>query len=182
MQVDNEFLVPHGYLSDEEGDKDEDERPLSPTEAKERLKLKEEQFERELKEKTCHIKPSVIGCCWQTDINPEPQLMKVLQKYAAVIFVSMPICVNNELLCDAIDSPSAVEDSARSEKVVKRMVNESDLPSLIRLLHGNAYSRSTIVKEFQSYLERNRSEDKSGRLTRKVQRIIFCFNEILCWN
>ena len=163
--MDNEFLVPHGYLSDEEGDTFE--VPLSPTEAKERLKLKGEQFEKELKEKTCHIKPNVIGCCWQTDIDQESQKMKVLQKYAAVILFSTPVCVNNELLCDAIDSPSAVEDSIRSGKIVKRMVNESDLPSLIRLLHGNADSRSTIVKEFQSYLERNRSEDKSGRLTRK---------------
>lgn len=163
--MDNEFLVPHGYLSDEEGEKDEDERPLSPSAAKEKLKLKEEQFERELKEKTCHIKPSLIGCCWSDDSNHEPQLLKVLQRYATVVFSSSPIRLNcNELICENGESPMA-DDTARSEKALKRRVNESDIPALIRLLHGNLYSKIAIVKEFQQYLERNRTEEnKNGTL------------------
>merc|ERR1712071_653237 len=84
-EVDNEFLVPHGYLSDEEGEKEEDEQPLSPSAAKEMLKIKGEQFERELKEKTCHIKPSLIGCCWSQQEEKEPQLFKVLNRYSAVV-------------------------------------------------------------------------------------------------
>ena len=161
--MDNEFLVPHGYLSEEEGDKDEDERPLSPSTAKERLKMKEEQFERELKEKTCQIKPSLIGCCWNTDAEPEAQLLKVLNRYAAVVFASAPICLTaNELACEGGDSPMVADDPSRSEKMAKRAVSESDVPVLIRLVHGNAYSRSVIVKEFQLYLERNRSEERIG--------------------
>ena len=27
-EIDNDFFVPHGYLSDEEGEKDEDEKPV----------------------------------------------------------------------------------------------------------------------------------------------------------
>ncbi|EFX76391.1 hypothetical protein DAPPUDRAFT_322245 [Daphnia pulex] len=79
-EVDNEFLVPHGYLSDEEGEKDEDERALSPSAAKMKLKLKEEQFERELKKNPCYIKPSLIGCCWSDDLNLNPQHLKVVNE------------------------------------------------------------------------------------------------------
>lgn len=83
-EVDNEFLVPHGYLSDSEGEVEDedggtkaDKRPLSPSAVKEKLKLKEEQFERELKEKTCHVKPSLIGCCWAQDLEQNQVIAKV---------------------------------------------------------------------------------------------------------
>lgn len=152
--------MPHGYLSDEEGEKDEDEKPLSPSAAKEQLKLKGEQFERELKEKTCHIKPSLIGCCWLDDLNNEPQLIKVLQRYATVVLTSttpIRLC-SSESINENGESPM-IDDPTRSEKALKRRVNESDIPSLIKLLHGSKYSKITVVKEFQLYLERNRTED-----------------------
>lgn len=144
---------------------------MSPSEAKEKLKLKEEQFERELKEKTCHIKPSLIGCCWSDDLNHEPQLLKVLQRYATVVFsLATPIRLNcSELLCDNGQSP-LVDETARSEnKASKRIVSDNDIPSLIRLLHGSSYSKLTIVKEFQSYLERNRTEEnKNGKSIQEI--------------
>ncbi len=173
LQVDNEFLVPHGYLSDEEGDKDEDEKPLSPSRAKERLKMQEEQFERELKEKTCHIKPSLLGCCWNTS-PAEPQLLKVLQRYAAVVLAATtPINVvgasEAALVCDATGADSPVltgvdgAEASRSEKgVPKRVVSDQDLPVLIRLVHGNLYSRPCIVKEFQLHLQRQRTDERNG--------------------
>lgn len=161
-------MVPHGYLSDEEGEKDEDERPLSPSAAKEQLKLKEEQFKRELKEKTCQIKPSLIGCCWLDEMDQEPQLLKVLQRYAAVVCSSsarLPICLSNsELVCDSGESPMADDAAARSEKASKRVVSDADIPALIRLLHGTSHSKIAIVKEFQSFVERNKTEDKNGKL------------------
>lgn len=175
--MDNEFLVPHGYLSDEEGEKDEDERPLSPTAAKEQLKLKEEQFERELKEKTCHIKPSLIGCCWETTEEngqrPEAQLLKVLQRYGAVLLTAaaFPVIVQPsemQMCTDGNgDSPSLLDESGvgRGEKTApasKRLVSEVDMPALVRLLHGALHSKSTIVSEFLAYLERTRPEDKNG--------------------
>lgn len=171
--MDNEFLVPHGYLSDEEGEKDDDERPMSPSEAKEKLKLKEEQFERELKQKTCHIKPSLIGCCWTDDSNHEPQLLKVLQRYATVVFSSAtPIRLScSELLCENGESPVADETARSENKASKRLVSENDIPALVRLLHGSSYSKLTIVKEFQSYLERNRTdENKNGKSIHKISK------------
>ncbi|KZS10844.1 putative Chromatin assembly factor 1 subunit A-B [Daphnia magna] len=180
-EVDNEFLVPHGYLSDEEGEKDDDERPMSPSEAKEKLKLKEEQFERELKQKTCHIKPSLIGCCWTDDSNHEPQLLKVLQRYATVVFSSAtPIRLScSELLCENGESPVADETARSENKASKRLVSENDIPALVRLLHGSSYSKLTIVKEFQSYLERNRT-DENKNAPSKAQ-ILAKIAEIASW-
>ncbi|KAI9562969.1 hypothetical protein GHT06_010425 [Daphnia sinensis] len=180
-EVDNEFLVPHGYLSDEEGEKEDDERPMSPSEAKEKLKLKEEQFERELKEKTCHIKPSLIGCCWTDDLNHEPQLLKVLQRYATVVLSSAnPIRLScSELLCENGESPIADETARSENKASKRLVSEHDIPALIRLLHGNSYSKLAIVKEFQSYLERNRT-DENKNAPSKAQ-ILAKIAEIASW-
>ena len=160
----DEFLVPHGYLSDEEGEKDEDERPLSPSAAKEQLKLKEEQFERELKEKTCHIKPSLIGCCWEGE-SQDAQLLKVLKRYRAVVFCPVPIALQqNQLMCDGTGgSPALEEATVRTDKgAAKRLVNETDLPVLARILHGTTYGKPIIVNEFLAYLERTRPEDKNG--------------------
>ena len=176
--MDNEFLVPHGYLSDEEGEKDEDERPLSPSTAKEQLKLKEEQFEKELKEKTRHIKPSLIGCCWEhSDIQAEAHLLTVLKQYEAVLLTvaSFPVPVlQSELqLCTDGngDSPSLLDESGngrtgeKSAGAPKRFVNETDIPVLIRQLHGVSHGKASIVNEFLAYLERTRPEDKNGIYT-----------------
>jgi len=151
--------VPHGYLSDEEGEKEEDEQPLSPSAAKAILKIKGEQFERELKEKTCHIKPSLIGCCWSGAEDQEPQLFKVLQRYSAVVCTARPICLNsNELACDNAESTTPMVDNSRSEKALKKVsINEADIPSLIKILHGAYCSKFSIVKELQAHLERNRT-------------------------
>ncbi|XP_046441140.1 chromatin assembly factor 1 subunit A-like [Daphnia pulex] len=151
----NEFLVPHGYLSDEEGEKDEDERALSPSAAKIKLKLKEEQFEREMKKETFDIKPSLIGCCWSDDLNPNPQHLKVLERNAAVVLSStLPIELKSEY---------GEPDENINKKTTKRFVNEKDIPDLIRVLHGSLFGKSTIVQEFQLHLERNRDgENQKG--------------------
>lgn len=116
-----------------------------------------------MKEKTCHIKPSLIGCCWLDDLNQEPQLLKVLQRYATVVFSSTtPIRLScSELICESGESPLG-DDIARSEKASKRLVNDTDIPALIRVLHGSSYSKLTIIKEFLLYLERNRSEESKN--------------------
>lgn len=179
--MDNEFLVPHGYLSDEEGEKDEDERPLSPTAAKEQLKLKEEQFERELKEKTCHIKPSLIGCCWEEQ-EQEEQLLKVLRRYGAVFISAVPVILQqSQLMCDSGGgSPTVDEAAIKSEKVAsKRLVGEADMPVLIRILHGTSYSKAIIVNEFLAHLERTRPEDKNA--PSKLQ-IVAKIAEIASWS
>ena len=87
-EVDNEFFVPHGYLSDEEEDKEEDE-VLDPETAKEKQKLAARTFEKEHKKKTAELKPRLWGCYFPDgeDIQDAAtlQMAKILNGYAAVI-------------------------------------------------------------------------------------------------
>ena len=62
-EVDNEFFVPHGYLSDEEEEKDEDE-VFNPETAKEKLKHAEH-AEKEHKKKTQQLKPRLWEVCFE---------------------------------------------------------------------------------------------------------------------
>jgi len=59
-EVDNEFFVPHGYLSDEEEEKDENE-VFDPETAKEKLKHAEKEFQKEHQKKTQFLKPRMWG-------------------------------------------------------------------------------------------------------------------------
>jgi hypothetical protein len=51
--------VPHGYLSDEEagGEEDEEQEVFNPETAKEKLRLKEKEFQAECKKTTHQLKP-----------------------------------------------------------------------------------------------------------------------------
>lgn len=169
-------MVPHGYLSEEEGENDEDEKPLSPSAAKEQLKIKEEQFERELKEKTHHIKPSLIGCCWSESLEEEPHVLKVLKKYAAVIISEHNIIslALNDLGCD--DGSPNVEDIRSENKVLRRPINDDDIPVLLKILHGSTYSKVTIVKEFLTLVKQSKSDDaKRGKSHKLLLQISIYF-------
>ena len=58
--MDNEFFVPHGYLSDEEAGEDEQEESFNPETAKEKLRLKEKEFQAECKKTTHQLKPRSV--------------------------------------------------------------------------------------------------------------------------
>ena len=87
-EVDNEFFVPHGYLSDEEEEKDEDE-VFNPETAKEKLKHAEKEFEKEHKKKTQQLKPRLWGVCFEGEtLDTEAaasQLVKILGGFKGII-------------------------------------------------------------------------------------------------
>lgn len=62
-EIDNDFFVPHGYLSDEENEGEEEE-VMSPETQKAKLKVLEIEFEEEMKHKMERIKPRLLGCFW----------------------------------------------------------------------------------------------------------------------
>lgn len=104
--VDNEFMVPHGYLSDEEAQvADEEAEDMvkffyrkifqvsidfylikmccfsnyfmqTPETQKIKLKVLGEQLKAEMSEKTTKLKPKVIGCIWQGPLNSYPESSK----------------------------------------------------------------------------------------------------------
>ncbi|XP_020711490.2 chromatin assembly factor 1 subunit A [Athalia rosae] len=178
--VDNDFMVPHGYLSDEEAKADEEDgEDLSPESQKLKLKLMNDQFEAERKTKTSKIKPRAIGCIWQGSRDnsyPENITPHVLQFFSArqawvynipVILGAAPV-VDNSIVAD-FGSPSMPVHGARKKHVPEEMI-----PNLIRLVHGNNNGRISLIREFQAFWEKNKTDDRQiskMSLSRKIKEI-----------
>ncbi|XP_047003340.1 chromatin assembly factor 1 subunit A-like [Schistocerca americana] len=163
-EVDNDFFVPHGYLSDEEnlhGD-DEDTETLSPESQKAKLKLLEHEFEEEMKQKTERLKPRIIGCIWTHKSNDAvgSQLLKLLSSRRAV-YRDGPIITSKPE-----DSPKTGASNGESDPVArrpkKRRFPESAVPALIKLIHGNTNGIIFLVKEFIAYYKKVGSETNSS--------------------
>ncbi|KAK0181681.1 hypothetical protein PV327_003946 [Microctonus hyperodae] len=165
--VDNEFMVPHGYLSDEEARADgEDGENMSPETQKFKLKILGEQFEAEMNEKTAKIKPKIIGCIWQGPLNSYPEntppgVLKFLSARQAWV-AETPIILASSAEVDVSsnnDIPSASKKQSTFGKK-KTKVPEEALPELIRLIHGNPHGRLFLIKEFITYWNRKYPDEK----------------------
>jgi len=160
--------VPHGYLSDGEEDKDEDE-VFNPEKEKEKLKLKEQEFQAECNKKTQQLKPRLWGCYWENNDDIDTgvaasQLARILTGYAAI-----PCCNNNIPVTTAFSkvdpSPTpngGVElESAKSKgrnKVAKTFPEEA-LPDLVRLVHINSNNKVFLSTEFTHFWRKKTEGD-----------------------
>lgn len=178
--VDNEFMVPHGYLSDEEAQAGEEEmEDMSPQTQKMKLKILGEQFEAERNTKTSKLKPKIIGCIWQERKNlfPESISAKVKEFLSArqAWVNNIPIILPSSTSAED-DTLSSAESKASTPQSVRgpkktRFPNEA-LPDLIRLLHGNTHGRHFLMKEFMTFWSK-----KSEKQLSKVS-VIEKINEI----
>ncbi|KAK7071170.1 hypothetical protein SK128_009015 [Halocaridina rubra] len=171
-EVDNDFFVPHGYLSDDEGRSDQEEDNDDETSKEkeqsgrskntEHLKKKQAEFEEEMKKKTKELKPRVIGCLWMGDENNNPaynQLMKILGPHRAVPLCSeLPVRTryNRDRASENKDVQLEDEHSADTKittnsKLFVKIFPEEAIPALIKLLHGNRQSKSKLAREFSDY-------------------------------
>ncbi|KAL7297334.1 hypothetical protein TKK_0009727 [Trichogramma kaykai] len=199
-EVDNEFFVPHGYLSDEEinaDEEEEDEDFENPEKQEAKLKVLGEQFEAERKEKAVkNLKPKVIGCIWlnangECPENTRPLHVQFLKTHQAwtrerPIVLTPPAESGNSN--EACTTPSNKHASARKAKAF-----EEAMPDLIRLLHGNRHSRVFLVKEFiEFWTKKKEMEEKlipKARLHAKISEIATWGNcqeagplkDKLCW-
>ena len=153
------FVVPHNYLSDDEGAMDDgafQKQKFLPLSAAKRLQFEEDQYERDLIQMQ-RKGPSVIGCCWNDGQSNFPQ---ELEQYRAVPLVPLPIPVQ----CDEIEEAAAAVAgvSGLGGSTGKRLVKDTDLPVLARILHGSTCSREVVADEFIAHLKRTRPEDKRG--------------------
>lgn len=154
-EVDNEFFVPHGYLSPEEEKEEDEEMVNDPEKQKAILKLKQQEFESERKQKTTELKPIILGCFFENgSILQDNGLRTFLLAYCAELLSDTPIPTNftvkkfqsDSTLHSNTNSPSA-SNAAKKGKAVP----EEAMPHLIRLLHGNVNGRETLIKEFQTF-------------------------------
>lgn len=67
-----EFFVPHGHLSDEELQNEDEPEFNNPADLKIKLKLAQNEFDDERKKKTQKIKPRLIGFIWQNVDGSKP--------------------------------------------------------------------------------------------------------------
>ncbi|XP_011504216.1 PREDICTED: chromatin assembly factor 1 subunit A-B [Ceratosolen solmsi marchali] len=183
--VDNDFMVPHGYLSEEEiGADEEDEDDINPEKQQTKLKILGEQFEAERNIKTKKLKPKVIGCIWLNKNNAYPQNTP---EHAVHFLTVRHIWVNHVPLiltppADAENTndnengtPSNKTNAASSARKAKAL--EEAMPDLIRLLHGNTHGRGFLVKEFLEYWGKKKEGEKSIPKAKLQQK----FREIASW-
>lgn len=165
-EVDNDFFVPHGYLSEDEGRSDEedpqDEVVSQDDESKNREKLKQKQaeFEEEMKQKTKQLKPRVRGCLWMADKNNRAydQLLRILSPHKVVSLSSqLPIGTSHGGLLPQDTKDNKLDDDFASDdknitrpKYLKKFPEEA-VPSLIELLHGNRNGKLFLSREFPDY-------------------------------
>lgn len=148
--IDNEFMVPHGYLSDEEvlGEDDEGQTPDSPNAHKVKLKALELEFQAELNEKPERLKPRIFGCLWaDKDNNYSKQIPEPIQRY----FRLRRILYNNPVILLSEDSEAFL--TVKSNNTIRRKkIPEKYFPDLIRLLHGNINNKVFLYKEFKTFI------------------------------
>ncbi|XP_052901332.1 chromatin assembly factor 1 subunit A [Anopheles moucheti] len=163
-EVDNEFFVPHGHLSDEELQEEEGENEdNSPETQKFKLKIMQQEFVAEMKKKTEKIKPRLFGCIWEKEIEDTNRsvecsalIRKMLDDRAMLFNPDEPISftrpfskVNGCIEQDA-DSISPSKDNEKPS-VKKVRITDDAIRDLARLVHGNVNNRKFLVREFHAF-------------------------------
>lgn len=168
-EVDNEFFVPHGHLSEEEmQDAEEDitANDNTPEMQKLKQKLMQSEFNDEMKKKTEKIKPRVIGCIWTEErgkkapANCPAVFWEILQ--ARAILFSGPIMLQPPVAeVDDDEEMADNEEAADDQRRKKINLPEDEIRDLIKLVHGNLNQAKFLVKEYQEF-RKKRLEESAG--------------------
>lgn len=154
--VDNEFMVPHGYLSDEELQADgEDNEDMTPETQKFKLKLLGEQFESERNTKTSKLKPKIIGCIWRQKENlfleNVPQRTRDFLTARDVWVWQNPVSLSRPVDTDTGTEAGTPAHHWAKKSSMKSLLLSKAMPELIRLVHGNVHNRKTLATEFLAF-------------------------------
>ncbi|XP_050304725.1 chromatin assembly factor 1 subunit A-like isoform X2 [Anthonomus grandis grandis] len=146
-EVDNEFFVPHGHLSEDEIDDEENAR-LSPESLKQKLKLLKDEFDQDIKSKTHKLKPRSFGGIWlnRNGDNIDDAIYRYLLPFAMI--VSGPIEIKKQ---------STLFASPSEKKKTKTMVELpiEHVPYFLKIIHGNIHKKNTVIEEFLSFMAKN---------------------------
>lgn len=143
-EVDNEVFVPHGHLSDDEVDDEENAR-LSPESHKAKLKLLKNEFDEEMKSQTKKIKPRLIGCVWydKNHAIAEEAIHRYLEPFTML--------TNGQIVIrDRENNKPQHENHA---KYTGRQLDKELVPEFLKLIHGSKRKRKILVEEFLNYLD-----------------------------
>ncbi|XP_060067247.1 chromatin assembly factor 1 subunit A-B-like [Ylistrum balloti] len=150
-EEEDDWMVPHGYLSDDEGcQADED---VSPEMMKAARQAKLESWESELKRQTKAALPIIIGCVWEQALHSlQKQVQETMDSYQAVCLSADPIPTtysgaNNSKL----DSSPSDKNIGTPKNGMRKPVPEEAMPDLIRLVHGNLAGIKKLIKKFRTF-------------------------------
>lgn len=159
--IDNEFFVPHGHLSDEEMQHEDEDLEMfdnDPENQKIKLKIIQEEFTNEMKKKTYKLKPRLIGMIWENADGSQPSNCSIgvwekLQSYAALFEgVSVKVQPKSSSTNNINEANSDDENLNKASNVRRLKIRDRDVPDLIRLINGNTHSCNFLIKEFQAYI------------------------------
>ncbi|XP_063906423.1 chromatin assembly factor 1 subunit A-like isoform X1 [Zophobas morio] len=144
-EVDNDFFVPHGHLSDDEVD-DEESAKLSPESHKQKLKLLKDEFDQDMQTKTNRMKPRSIGCIWYNKdrSNVDDAIDRHLRPLAMI--------TNGHIIINKRKEFIAITPN---RKYNTKELRQELLPAFLKLIHGNVNKRTTVVEEFMNYMRNN---------------------------
>lgn len=162
-EIDNEFFVPHGYLSDEEAENEEN-MESTPETQKEKLKILQIEFEEEMKSKTERIKPRLIGCIWDSKLKPKIQdaISSFLED--RMMIITAPIIIKKRENNVKVTTPS------------RKQLTKELIPDFLRLIHGNTKNQTMLANEFITFLS---NEHKNVRVSKSG--LIAQLKEFAAW-
>ncbi|XP_061393191.1 chromatin assembly factor 1 subunit A [Musca vetustissima] len=179
-EVDNEWFVPHGHLSEEEmQNEDELGDDCNDREAqKAKLKIIQQEFAQEMKKKTEKIKPRLIGCIWinRDGKQPEscPSIIWEKLNTKAMLCTDPPLLEEPEL--EEPLSPTASntgnEKSSAVEKIKPVTITDAMIKDLVKLLHGNNNSKAFLIKEFIAYIAKTEESVINGEFAHPLKSVI----------
>lgn len=180
-EVDNEWFVPHGHLSEEEmQNEDELGEDCNDREAqKAKLKIIQQEFAQEMKKKTEKIKPRLIGCIWIDSSGRQPTSCPSIiwdkLNTRAMLCSDPPILEEPEI--EDPPSPSASnsgceKSSTAVEKIKPVTITEAMVKDLVKLLHGNNKSKVFLIKEFIAYISKTEESVINGEFANPLKSAI----------
>ncbi|XP_019855910.1 PREDICTED: chromatin assembly factor 1 subunit A-like [Amphimedon queenslandica] len=112
------FFVPHGYLSDGEGDQSEDEKDKREEKNLAKAKAWEAEFSRQFKK----LVPVKVGVVWSSSVVDENS-KSILESFSAIPLVQLPIKITES-------QPVAKVSASTSKKLGKRCHDEITTPTM----------------------------------------------------
>ncbi|XP_012945426.1 chromatin assembly factor 1 subunit A-B [Aplysia californica] len=146
------WMVPHGYLSEDEGCNEDDE--ITPEKLKLQQQAKAKAWEEEQKRKLQALPLIAVGCFFEH--SPSPSMsgdVRLLYEFRGVILAPVvPIPTNQNTSAESEEPCLEQEGSTPASKGREKMAVPDDaMPDLIHLLHGNTCGIKRLVREFRVF-------------------------------
>lgn len=174
-EVDNDFFVPHGHLSDEEMQQNDDEvmEDNHPEAQKAKLKILQQEFAAEMKKKTERIKPRLIGCIWMNGDEDEngcsrsddqeqyhcSDIIWRILKAREMMTSDEGVKLHDDFEPEIVEPEEELEKTPAPKTQFRAKFTEDSIKLLIQLLHYNSNSKRFIIREFQAYRLKNFYKD-----------------------